>query len=95
MSNKILEARRWRTSKHQAAPLQANNCRSERFRTGIVINFDGIGLPAYNSSAFMARTKKVALTYLHRPSPNKRKTTWATDDRKRLTPLAELSSRHA
>ena len=60
MSNKVLEARRYRPSKHPADPLQAHNCQSERFHTGIVINFaqTAVGCRPHNSSAFMARTKK-------------------------------------
>ena len=39
MSNKILEARRYSPRKYPADPFQLHHCQSERFRTGIVINF--------------------------------------------------------
>ena len=65
MSNKVLEARRYKPSKHPADPLQAHNSETERFRTGLVINFaqTAVGCRRINRRLLWREQKKVALTY--------------------------------
>ena len=65
MSNKVLEARRYRPSKHPADPLQAHNCRSERFRSGIVINFaqTAVGCRRIIHRRLWREQKEMTVTY--------------------------------
>ena len=65
MSNKILEARRYRPSKYPADPLQLHHSQSERFRTGIVINFaqTAVGCRGIIRRRLWREQKKVTLTY--------------------------------
>ena len=65
MSNKILEAPRYRRSKHPADPLQAHNSQTERLHTGIMINFAqaAVGCRHIIRRRLWREQKQVALTY--------------------------------
>jgi hypothetical protein len=65
MSNKVLEARRYRRSKHPADPLQAHNSQTERLHTCIMINFaqTAVGCRRIIRRCLWREQKKVALTY--------------------------------
>jgi hypothetical protein len=65
MANKVLEAHRYRPSKHPADPLQAHNCQSERFRSGMVINFaqTAVGCRAHIHRRLWSEQKEMTLTY--------------------------------
>ena len=74
MSNQILEACRYSPRKYPADPFQLHHCQSERFCTGIVINFaqTAVGCRRIIRRRLWRGQNKVTLTYSKTQSEQKK-----------------------